>query len=454
MAKKTGTGAASGGRGDILTYYPYPTFRVGHREALQTLSDMWKNFDVALVISPMGSGKTALRRALAYWAGDAAMLVPTNALILQELSEFPDTNKILNRADFYKCDHCYNIDLANARRRGQPVLCVPHMLVAQRLGRRTLIVDEGHKLLPVNQDLQSIHAWRRDVRYPPTTYTREQFEQYLQLNPAVKNRDKLLAKLRTNDYMVKREMAGWRNAQLDRLRLIPLSPELHRSLSAGSERIILLSATLSDEDVYDLGVSRNKRILKLELPSPIPAENRPLVREYVGSLSYGNLPSMAPMLARRIMDIANFHAGEKGIVHITYGLAKILRSYLPGERFMWHTDIDSKTQLAAWMETGDKILMAAGMGEGLDLKGPEFAWQIIAKIAWPSLSDVAIRKKAEGSQSWYTWQALKALLQAYGRICRGPTDIGVTYILDSSMERLTAQARKYGLLPKYFLDVL
>ena len=121
---------------------------------------------------------------------------------------------------------------------------------------------------------------------------------------------------------------------------------------------------------------------------------------------------------------------------------------------MWHTDIDSKTQLAAWMETGDKILMAAGMGEGLDLKGPEFAWQIIAKIAWPSLPDVAIRKKAEGSQSWYTWQALKALLQAYGRICRGPTDIGVTYILDSSMERLTAQARKYGLLPKYFLDVL
>ena len=441
-------------RNDIMSYYPYETPRLGHEETLRAVENMWDNFDVALIVAPPGMGKTALRRAIAYWTGDAAMLVPSNALILQELDAFPDTVKILNRKDFYRCDHCYDMDLARATTRGQPVLCVPHMLVARRLGRRVLIVDEAHTLLQTNSDLQSIHAWRRDIKYPLTTYSRDQLENYLQLNPTVKNRDKLLAKLRTNDYVVKREQAAWRGRDMDRMRIIPLSPEFHRSLSAGSKKIILMSATISKEDVADLGAARNKRILQIEVPSPIPAANRPLVRSYVGGMSFNNLTGMSPIIAKRIQDIANFHTGEKGIIHVTYGLARILREHLTSSRYIWHTAQDAKSQLAYWMGTRDGILMASGMEEGLDLKGPEYRWQILAKIPWTSLADVAVRKKAEGNQSWYIWQTLKKVMQAYGRICRSEVDEGTSYVLDSTLERLISEGRKYNLIPKWFEEVL
>lgn len=400
------------------------------------------------------SGKTAIRRAISYWAGDVNMFVPTNALILQELDEFPDTAKILNKKDFYHCDHCYNMDLARARERGTPVLTVPHMAIAQKLRRRIMVIDEGHKLVDVNRDLQSVNAWRRDTKYPLTTYSREQLEQYLQLNPTVKNRDKLLAKLRTRDYMVKRESAAWRNKNMDRMRLIPMTPDLHPSLSRGVEKIILLSATLSKEDVTDLGVGRNKRVLTIEAPSPIPAANRPLIRSYVGGLSFGNMEAMAPMIARRIMEISNFHSGKKGLVHVTYGLARILRAHLPSERFIWHDAHNAKERLAEWMATRDGVYMGSGCEEGLDLKGPDYEWQIISKIQWPSLADVAIRKRADESQAWYLWAAARKFIQAYGRICRGPTDEGVTYVLDSTFERLATECNKFGLLPKFFREIL
>jgi Rad3-related DNA helicase len=439
-----------------MDFYPYDVPRIGHREALETIEKLWESFDVAMLISPMGSGKTGLRRAIAYWAGDVAMTVPVNSLILQEMREFPETQKIMKRADFYEHDDDYDLDLTNAKIRGRPILCVPHMLIAHKLNRRVLIADEGHKMIQLNQELQSIHAWRRKVGFPITTYSREQFETFLKTNPMAHNRDKLLKKIQTNDYMVKREHASYRNSSLDRLRLIPLSPPLHPTLSRGTDKIILMSATLSDEDIRDLGVGRNKRILKIEVPSPIPPENRPLVRSYVGALSYSNLNSMGPMLARRIADIANFHEGKKGIVHATYGMATILRRYLTDVRFIFH-DQDSdnkKDMLEEWMDTEDGVFIASGCEEGLNLAGPEYEFQIISKLPWPSLADVAIRKRAGESQAWYLWQCLRMVMQAYGRICRGPTDEGTTYVLDSTFDRLINQSSKCGLIPEWFKKVL
>jgi len=439
----------------ILDFYPYPTFRIGHRETLQTIESMWDQFDVALIVAPVASGKTALRRAISYFKGDANMLVPTNALIQQELEEFPDTRKIMKRAEFYKCDFCYDMDMEAVTKRGHPILTVPHMMIAHKLRRKVLIVDEGHKLIAVNQDLQAINMWRRNMPYPLTTYTRPQLEEFLKLNQGIKNGDKILTKLRTDDYFVKRERAAWRSQDLDRIRLIPMTPDLHPALGAAADKIILLSATLSDEDVRDLGVAKNKRVIKIEVPSPIPAANRPLVKSYVGGLSHNNLESMAPAIARRIMDIAAFHgSGKKGIVHVTYGLATILRKYLHSDRIIWHDNTNSKTQLAAWMRSRDGIFIASGFEEGLNLAGPDYEWQIITKVQWQSLGDVAIRKRAEQSQAWYLWQALKMVIQSYGRICRGPTDEGVTYILDSTFERLVTESLKHDLIPKFFREVL
>lgn len=434
--------------------YPYPTFRPGHQETLEYIQNNRNGFDAMIIVAPTGSGKTALRRAIAQFYGDSCMLVPTNALIMQELKDFPDTRALLGKeSGYYSEEWQYNEALRNVQKRGVPVLCVPHMMLARRLQRRTLIVDEGHRFIDFNKELQSTHAWRRDIGFPLTTYSRRDFEQFLKGRRDIAASGKLLDKLLTDDYMVKREKAALRGKYEDRIRLIPMSPALHPSIS-GASQIILLSATIHALDLKDLGIGDDKRIVKLELPSAIPAENRPLERAYVGALNQGNISSMAPLLASRIRQISEFHDGQKGLVHTTYQLAELLRPHLIGTRYLFHTQYDSKDRLAEWLASPDKVFIAAGMDEGLDLLGDEFEWQIITKVQYPSLGDSAIAKKAKESEAWYTWSALRKVIQAYGRICRSETDFGVTYILDRSFDRLIENAIRYGLIPKFFREVL
>jgi len=444
----------------LLDYYPFPTFRLGHAKALEIIENHWKQFDVALIIAPMGSGKTALRRAIAYWTGSAAMTVPTNNLLEQEIRQFPDTNKIF-RKNYYHCEFCYNLDMASIKEsKDKPLLVVPHTYIAHKFRRPVLLVDEGHKLVDINTDLQSTHIWKKDVGYPITTYTREELVAFLKSIEAesMGKYRKILDKLETNDYMIKREVQGFRGKGMDRISIIPLYPETHPVLIKGVNKVLLFSATLSQEDVFDLGIGRHKKILKVELPSPIPKERRPLVLDYLGKLHRYNLKSKTPAIARRIRRMHSEYSDKgKGLVHVTYELGKYLRTYLEKEDWaVFHSKTDAKAKLAKWLESDPKegkVFIASGFEEGLDLAGADFHWQAIAKIMWPSLMDTAVRKKMEDNEAWYYWQALKKVIQAYGRICRGPDDLGVTHIWDESFERLYKNSLKYDLIPEYFKEV-
>jgi Rad3-related DNA helicase len=404
-----------------------------------------------LIIAPTGCGKTAIRRAISGYFKDTAMLVPTNALIDQEVKEFPDTNKILAK-HLYKYSWSLKKDEERVKRRGEPVLCVPHMYLARHLQRRTLVVDEGHKLVTFNQELQSDHIWRSDVGYPSTIHTRKDLERWL----VGKDEKKLLRikeKLATDDYILQRGKSLLRGKWEDRLSLIPLSPPLHRSLIRGVSKIFLLSATLSEVDLEDLGVARTHRVMKLELPSVIPVDRRPFIKQYVGAMSYSNLDRLVPMIAAKIQSLAARNLG-KGLVHVTYDLARRLQAYLPGERFVFHTPRTSKDMLKRWQESADKVFIASGYEEGLNLKGSDYLWQVITKVPWLSLADPAIKKRAQISDRWYIWQTLKKVIQAYGRICRGPTDMGTTYILDATFERLYEKGLQYDLVPMFFAEAV
>jgi Rad3-related DNA helicase len=54
----------------------------------------------------------------------------------------------------------------------------------------------------------------------------------------------------------------------------------------------------------------------------------------------------------------------------------------------------------------------------------------------------------------YNAEVIRGVVQQSGRICRTPTDIGTTYILDASFQSLYWRCRKSGLFPDYFLEAL
>ena len=451
----------------ILEYYPYPTFRPGHKELLLAIESNWKDLEIILIVAAPGVGKTALRRTIAYWAADSIMTVPTNDLLRQELLEFPNTRKILGRDLYDGNDSAYYRDLDLVSQRGRPILCVPHSVIARRynrfnkavyLSRKVFIADEGHRYIQLNQDLQATHLWRRDAQFPPYVSDRPTFEEFLTFSNQTKKVKTIRDKLLTNDYMIKREKALLRGNFEDRIALIPLFPDIHNSLFRSPEKLIFMSATINELDIYDLGISKEKRITKFELPSIIPKENRPLIPLNIVKVSINNMNYAATALANSINELANFHRGQKGLVHATYATAAALRPLLGSDsRYLFHTadSIERKAKFDIWRQSEDKIYIASGYEEGIDLKGDEYEWQAITRIPWPSLGDPAIRKKVEiTGQHWYIWQALKPTIQATGRICRGADDYGVTYILDSNWDRLISEADKYNLIPDFFKEIL
>lgn len=448
----------------ILEYYPYPTFRHGHREFLLALEKNWKEYQIFIVVAAPGVGKTALRRTIAYWAADSVMTVPTNNLLGKELEDYPSTRKILGR-DQYETEDEYFDDLDSCSRRGRPVLCVPHSVIAKRynrhrrpifISRKTFIADEAHRYIALNQELQATYLWRRDFQYPPYIYDRKSLEQFLKFTKQTKKVQTIIQKLLTNNYMIKREKGLLRGKWEDRISLIPLFPDPHAALFRSPDKLVFMSATINELDVFDLGISKEAKILKLELPSIIPPARRPVIPLDIGNINYGNLKQMAPRIVEYIKDIANFHTGKKGLVHATYSTAAAIRPLLYDDpRFILHTADDSKRQFELWQESADKIFIASGYEEGIDLLGDEYEWQILTRIPWPSLADPAISKKSSiAGQAWYIWQALKATIQATGRICRDPTDYGVTYILDSNWDRLIKEGTKHRLIPDFFSDIL
>ena len=153
-------------------------------------------------------------------------------------------------------------------------------------------------------------------------------------------------------------------------------------------------------------------------------------------------------------------------MHATYGMAAQLRTYVQSvagtplgsylaSRLVYHDRSDKQLRYQEWRASSPsagKVLVASGMYEGVDLAGDAARWQVLTKVPWPSLGDVAIKYQAEQDPEWYAWAAAKLVVQACGRVCRGPEDYGVTYILDRSVHRILEEIP--DLLPPWWLDSL
>jgi len=216
-------------------------------------------------------------------------------------------------------------------------------------------------------------------------------------------------------------------------------------------KVILLSATISPVDITELGLSQ-RRVVYLQAESPIPAERRPVTLLNTAAVVYKDMDTVLPQLAVEIDNIVNYHAGEKGLIHVTYSMSKRLESLMTNPRLMFHNKDNKQQVYDDFRKSKDRVLVACGMYEGVDLPDDFGRFQVIAKTPWKSLADPAIYYKSKQDEEWYNWQALRDLIQACGRVCRHEKDRGVTYILDSTVNKLLQSASH--LIPQWFQDAL
>jgi Rad3-related DNA helicase len=145
--------------------------------------------------------------------------------------------------------------------------------------------------------------------------------------------------------------------------------------------------------------------------------------------------------------------GTKGFVHCTYGMSDKLQKHLGSDsRFVFHDNQNKLSRYHEWRAAPPErglIFVGCGLEEGIDLKGSDYGWQVVAKAQYASLAEPAVRYQAEHKSKEYVWDALRKCAQSCGRICRAVDDYGETYLVDSTFKKLFTQSKSYGMVPSW-----
>jgi hypothetical protein len=415
---------------------------------LESLGDTAREADVLVIRAPVAAGKSRLAHALARWAGGGTILTPTNNLVAQYLDTWPSLATV-HRADSQTRGA---FDAQRAALRGAPLRVLNYYsYLAHRAYSRTVLVDEAHRLVPTLQGMETVTLWRHLIPWPDWVRTSTDLLVWARAEADTHPRiAKLAAKLaqHPDTYTLEVGVDTYRGHERECLRLLPLTPRHNRPIlwpAHSVRKLVFLSATFHPEDLYDLGLE-GRRVRIVEAPSEIPADRRPVVYAPVGSMARGASDTTLPRLEAKLRELLGRHAGQRGVVHVTYALAERLRAGPLGRdpRLVWHTPATASRVLRTWLAGAgrdDRVLVAAGMTEGLDLVGDRARWQVVCKLLYPNLADTTVAAKARARPLWYSWTAARDLQQAVGRVCRGPDDYGVTYVLTSEFGDLWSRHR-------------
>ena len=241
----------------------------------------------------------------------------------------------------------------------------------------------------------------------------------------------------------------WRRKDGDDPGLIlkPVTVNSHgtRNLWRHGQKWLIMSATIisPDEMVDSLGLPLDWTTVTV--PMSFPAENRPIILAPIANPTYKEMSEAIPKLAHAIEQIAEYHEGERILVHtVSYKMASDLERTLKGKSGLRGRNIVTYQEgrqrdraLEQYMRRPDSIMLAPSMKRGIDLADDACRVQILAKCPFPALGDkqVSSRTHLPNGQMWYTVKTIRDIVQMTGRGVRHPEDYCTTYILDQQFAR-------------------
>lgn len=340
------------------------------------------------------------------------------------------------------------------------------------------MVDEAHNLVRTVQDRLSERLWLHD--YPELRGVpqggllqaiaklpkrKQQHKKIQHLRDALESTVPLHVVEFTKDSFNGKGTKRGEPEDRDCIRLSPVNVESSAGMfwpsaarcggpTSDTKKLILMSATINAVDVRELGLD-SKRVVYINAQHPIQATQRPIRFLDSVDLNHTNLRDSIPAIAAEIQGIADYHKGEKGLVHCTYEMSQLLQSHLTGPRYLFHHQANKAQKYQQFREAppaSGKVLIACGMYEGVDLPLDAGRWQVITRTPWASLGSPAIKHKAEQNPEWYNWNTIRDLIQACGRICRTEKDYGISYLLDKGSSRLLSS--NPHLVPAWFREAI
>ena len=220
-----------------------------------------------------------------------------------------------------------------------------------------------------------------------------------------------------------------------------------------ANHVLLMTGTVLKQDIFarELGIDDFSYI---EIPSIIPAKQRPIIKSYVGAMSKSFIDQTMPNMIAKIKEIAEKHYDEKGVLHTyTYEISRRIReAFANDDRYIFHNSKNKEEKFNDFKaDKTNKILVSPVAFEGIDFPYDQARWQCICKEPFPNMRDPQISVRDSVDYDWVFRQRCLVLSQIYGRSNRAPDDWSITYLLDSRLDTLLGPS---SLVTDYFLEAL
>lgn len=278
-------------------------------------------------------------------------------------------------------------------------------------------------------------------------------KQYEMLTKHVSKINQFLIAYSTDNWVMNivRPPEGKRGMRKFEFKPIDVSKYSHENLFNFGGRVLLMSATVVNKDVFCASIGLDPDdVAFISMPSPFPLENRPVHFIPAGSMSMDNIAKTLPLMAEAVTMLLEQHSNDKGIIHcVNFKVAQYLFENVKSPRLLTHNSENRDAILRQHIEGSEPtVLLSPSMMEGVDLADDASRFQILCKVPFPYLGDVVIKKRMAKNKMWYPYQTVKSIVQAMGRSIRNEKDHAVSYILDADWERFFRMNR--GMFPPEF----
>ncbi len=232
--------------------------------------------------------------------------------------------------------------------------------------------------------------------------------------------------------------------------------EYGEALFGGVEKVVLMSATIGEQDIENLGIGDDDYEI-IEVDSSFNEARRPIYYEPVANVTRKTEPEVMPIIVAAIDRHVGRHmgAGHKGIIHtVSYERAKTIKGMSKHrDRMLVHTAKDKDEIIAKFKDAREPVvLLSPSVLEGEDFPYNECRFIIIPKVPYLSLADKVVRARQLVDPEQYSWKAVQNIIQGSGRGMRSESDTCSIYILDRQFENLLEAHEEE--IPKWFRDAI
>lgn len=324
------------------------------------------------------------------------------------------------------------------------------------------------KLMKVcSEQIQKIEGTGKDVQVTldefesnPSKYSEVDYVEKQILESDLKDFNSIRLGLESGDLIIDvPELKSIKDNKMDidaEFKPYSVSDATQNLLSFGNTRIFLTGTLGGKEKFCQWNNINPDNTYYIYEKSPFEVSKRPIYIDFVGNMSGSRrgVPNWKNKKAiSKIKELIDCYPNQKGVIHTSSNeQAFWIMDHLDGYDLAFVGGESRNQVLKEFSESNNNsILIGASIKDGVDLKGDLCRFQIIFKVPYPQLNEqVKYRKSLD--PSWYYYQAVMAIMQAYGRGIRDKDDYCDMYIIDSNFKNLFNYNKSF--FNEYFTEAL